>query len=110
MLFIVGMNLISEEPKKLLYADDLAVLVDSKEVLQNTLQELSNIFSKHGILMNIEKTDVMWTGEQDVELHAVVDGKTIKQVDSGVYLGGTVCEDGSGSRKVDGIAWDRTLS
>ena len=29
-----------------------------------------------------------------MDLHEVLDGKTIKQVNSFVYLGGTVCEDG----------------
>ena len=73
--------------------------------------------------MDLEKNEVMWIGEQDVDLHAVVDGKTIKQVNSFVYLGGTVCEDGGSSkeiqrrvqlgaatwRRVEGIKWDRKL-
>ena len=32
--------------------------------------------------MNLEKTQVMWIGEQEVDLHVVVDGKTITQVKS----------------------------
>ena len=73
--------------------------------------------------MNLEKTEVMWIGEQEVDLHVVVDGKTIKQVNSFVYLDGTVCEDGGSSkeiqrrvqagaaawRRVEGIMWDRKL-
>ena len=73
--------------------------------------------------MNLEKTEVMWIGEQEVDLHVVVDGKTIKQVNSFVYLGGTVCEDGGSSkeiqrrvqagaaawRRVGGIMWGRKL-
>ena len=42
----------------------------------------------------------MWMGEQEVDLHVVVDGKTIKQVKSFVYLGGTVCEDGGSSKEI----------
>ena len=70
--------------------------------------------------MNLEKTEVMWIGEQEVSLHVVVGGKTIKQVNSFVYLGGTVCEDGGSSkeiqrrvqagaaawRRVEGIMWE----
>ena len=47
LLFIMVMNLISgkvseqEELKKILYADDLAVVADNKEDLQKTLQEWS---------------------------------------------------------------------
>ena len=66
----------------------------------------------------------MWIGEQEVDLHVVVDGKSINQVNSFVYLGGTVCEDGGRSkeiqrtvqagaaawRRVEGIMWDRKLN
>ena len=38
----------------------------------------------------------------EIDLHAMVDGKTIKQVASFAYLGGTVYEDG-GSGKVEGV-------
>ena len=55
------------------------------------------------------------------DLHVVVDGKTIKQMNSLVYLGGKVCEDGGSSkeiqrrveagaaawRRVEGFMWDR---
>ena len=99
------------------------MVADNKEDLQKTLQEWSNTFRKHGLRMNLEKTEVMWIGEQEVDLHVVVDGKTIKQVNSFVYLGGTVCEDGGSSkeiqrrvqvgaaawRRVEGIMWDRKL-
>ena len=94
-----------------------------QEDLQKTLQEWSNTFRKHGLRMNLEKTEVMRIGEQEVDLCVVVDGKTIKQVNSFVYLGGTVCEDGGSSketqrrvqagaaawRRVEGIMWDRKL-
>ena len=73
--------------------------------------------------MNLEKTEVMWIGEQEVDLHVVVDGNTIKLVNSFVYLGGTVCEDGGSSketqrrvqagaaawRRVEDIIWGRKL-
>ena len=129
LLFIMVMNLISgkvseqEELKKILYADDLAVVADDKEDLQKTLQEWRNTFRKHDLRMNLEKREVMWIGEQEVDLHVVVVGKTIKQVNSFVYLCGTVCEDGGSSkeiqrrvqagaaawRRVEGIMWDRKL-
>ena len=64
------MNLISgkvyeqEELKKTLYAVYLAVVAHNKEDLQKALQEWSNTFRKHGLRMNLEKTGVMWIGEQ----------------------------------------------
>ena len=77
LFFIMVMNLISgnvseqEELKKILYADDLAVVTDNIEALQKTLQEWSNIFRKHGLRMNLEKTKVMWIGKQEVDLHVL---------------------------------------
>ena len=87
LLFIMVVNLISgkvpeqEEFKKILYAGDLAVVADNKEYIQKTLQEWSNIFAKHGLRINLE-AKIMWIGEQEVDLHVVVDLKTIKQVNS----------------------------
>ena len=43
--------------------DDLAVVVDSKEEIQKTLQEWNKIFRKHGFRINLEQTEVMWIGE-----------------------------------------------
>ena len=48
-----------------------------------------------------------------MDLHVVVDRKTIKQVNSFVYLDGTVCEDGGGSKEIQkrvqagAAAWKR---
>ena len=75
-------------------------MADNKEDLQKTLQEWSNIFRKHGLRMNLEKTEVIWIGAQEVDLHVVVDGKTFKQVNSFVYLGSTVCENGESDKEI----------
>ena len=40
------------------------------------------------------------TGEQEADLHVVVDGKTIILVNSVVYLGGTAWEDGGSSKEI----------
>ena len=44
--------------------------------------------------MSLEKTEVMWIGNQREKLNIRLDGKEIKQVDGFVYLGGMVTEDG----------------
>ena len=78
LLFIMVMNLMSgkvseqEELKKILYADDLAVVAENKEYLQKTLQEWS------GLRMNLEQTEVMWIGEQEVDLHVVVGRQCVR--------------------------------
>ena len=44
--------------------------------------------------MSREKTKVMWVEHQREDLNISLDGKEINQVDSFVYLGGMVNEDG----------------
>ena len=55
LLFIMVMNLISgkvskqEEIKKILYADDVAMVANNKDDLQKALQEWNDTFRKHGL-------------------------------------------------------------
>ena len=74
--------------------------------------------------MNLEKTEVMWIGEQEVDLHVVVDGKAIKKL-TVLYTWVVQCvrmeevsskeilrrvQAGAAAwRRVEGIMWDRKL-
>ena len=107
-----------------MYADDLAIIAESKQDLQEVLVEWKGVFEKHGLRMSLEKTEVMWGGHQREELNIRLDGKEIKQVDGFVYLGGMVTEDGHSAaevrrrtqagayawRKVEGVMLDRKNS
>ena len=73
-------------PRKVMYADDLAIIAESKQELQEVLEEWKGVFEKHGLRMSLEKTEVMWVGQQREELNIRLDGKEIKQVDGFVYL------------------------
>ena len=111
--------------RKMMYADDLAIIAESKQDLQEVLEEWKGVFEKHGLRMSLEKTDVMWTGHQREreELNIRLDGKEDKQVDGFVYLGGMVTEDGYSAaevrrrtqaganawRKVEGVMLDRKI-
>ena len=110
--------------RKMMYADDLAIIAESKQDLQEVLEEWKGVFKKHGLRMSLEKTEVMWVGHQREELNIRLDGKEIKQVDGFVYLGGMVTEDGLSAaevrrrtqaganawRKVEGAMLDRKIS
>ena len=50
--------------RKLLYPDDLAVVADSEADLQEHLVDWKEIFGKHGLIVSLEKTDVIWVGQQ----------------------------------------------
>ena len=107
-----------------MYADDLAIIAESKQELEEVLEEWKGVFEKHRLRMSLEKTEVMWVGRQREELNIRLDGKDIKQVDGFVYLGGMVTEDGHSEaevrrriqaganawRKVEEIMLDRNIS
>ena len=58
------------------------------------------MFTKHGLKLNIEKTEVLHIGHQREELDIELEGKKLTQRDSFVYLGGAVCGDGKTEREV----------
>ena len=76
-----GQEILSE----ILYADDMAVLTDSKTELQKTWQEWHNLFGK----MNTE--NIMWIWELEVDQITNIDGNMIKHVDNTI-LDGTCVE------------------
>ena len=99
LLFIAVQDLISRKTvmkdalKKLLYADDLALVANGKQELQETLEEWNGLFTRHGLKINVEKTEVLHIGHQREELDIELEGKKLTQGDSFVYLGWAVCEN-----------------
>ena len=76
-----------------MYADDLVIVAEHREELQGALDEWNDMFKKHGLKMSLDKTEVMWVGKQRDELHIMLEGKDIKQVNNLVYLGGNISEN-----------------
>ena len=103
MLFILVMELISRKIsttdalRKMMYADDLVIVAQHREKLQGALEEWNEMFNKHGLKMNLDKTEVMSVGKQREELNIMLEGKDIKQVNNCVVLGGNI----SKNRRVD---------
>ena len=100
LLFIAVLDLISRKTvvkdamKKLLYADDLALVANGKQELQEILEEWNGQLTRHGLKINVEKTEVLHIGLQREELDIELEWKKLTQGDSFVYLGGTECGDG----------------
>ena len=46
--------------RKVMYANDLAMIADNKQELQEVLEEWKGVFIKPGLRMSREKTEVMW--------------------------------------------------
>ena len=93
-------TVVKDAMKKLLYADDLALVANGKQELQETMEEWNGLFTKHGLKLNLEKTEVLHIGHQREELDIELDGQKLTQRDSFVYLGGAVCGDGKTEREV----------
>ena len=106
LLFIAVLDIISRKTvmkdamKKLLYADDLAMVANGKQELQETLEEWNRMFTRVVLKINLEKTQVLHIGHQREELDIELEGKELTQEDSCVYLGGAVCGDGKTGREV----------
>ena len=80
--------------KKIMYADDLVIVAEHREELQDALEEWNEMFKKHGLKMNLDKTEVMWVGKHREELNIRLEGKGVKQVNNFMYLGGNISENG----------------
>ena len=106
LLFIAVVEVISRKVstrdilRKLLYADDLAVVADSEADLKEWLVGWKEIFGKHGLRVNLEKTEVLWVRQQKKDLDIKLEGKKLNQRDSFVYLSGAVSGDGSTEKEI----------
>ena len=96
LLFILVMELISWKIsttyslRKIMYADDVVIVAEHWDKLQGALDGWNDMFKKHGLKMNLDKTEMMWVGKQSEELNIRLKEKYIKQVKNCVYLGGHI--------------------
>ena len=98
--FILVMELISRKIsttdalRKSMYTDDHLIGAEHRQEWQGALEEWNVMFKKHGLKMNLDKSEVMWVGKQREELNIRLEGKYIKQVKDFVYIGGHISENG----------------
>ena len=75
-------------------------MVNGKQELQETLEEWNGLFTRRGLKLNLENTEVMHRPSE-----ARARRRTgVEETDSGdsfVYLGGAVCGDGKSEREVE---------
>ena len=131
LLFIVVLALISRKTvmkdsmKKLLYAEYMALVANGKQQLHETLEEWNALFTRYGLKISLEKTDVLHIGHQREQLDIKLEGKKLTRGrgDSFVYIGEAVCGDGKTGRgtsrstcranawrAVEGVMADRRIS
>ena len=93
-----------------MYADDLAIDTNHLGELQGALEAWKELFKKHGLNTNPEKTELMWVGKQREEVNIWLEEKAIKQVNIVVYLGGNICDNGRVGMYVVGATQDTNRS
>ena len=74
--YLLGLYSIYERhiSRKLLYADDLAIVAEDKEMLNESLEEWKEAFKQHGLRVNLEKTEVLSIGAHREELNIKLEG------------------------------------
>ena len=82
------------------WRSDLALEANGNQELQETMEEWNVFFTRHGLKLNLEKTEVLHIGHHREELDIELEGKKLTQRYSFVYLGGAVCGDGKTEREV----------
>ena len=102
LLFIAVLEVISRKTRtrdilrKVIY--EVAVVADSERDLQEQFVEWKEICGRHGLIVCLEKTQVLWDGQHKTYIHMRLDGKKLNQRDSFVYFGGAVCGDGNSQK------------
>ena len=102
LLFIAVLDLISRKTavkdvmKKLLYEDDLALVTNGKQQLHETREEWNGLFTRHGLKLGLEKTEVLHIGHlrEELDMKLGGGGEKLTQADIFVYLGGQCAETG----------------
>ena len=88
--------------ERLLYADDIALLASTKESLRDKLNEMNEIFLKHGLFISAQKTEWMVFNESFQEDSITIsDGKEFKRVDEFIYLGSVFTSDCKSDKDIE---------
>ena len=64
------------------------------------MAEWNGLFTRHGLNINLEKTEVLHIGQQREVLDIELGGKKLTQRDSFVCLGGELCGGGNTEREI----------
>ncbi|VDO53507.1 unnamed protein product [Haemonchus placei] len=93
--------------KTIIYADDIALIAESRKEVQDKLQKWQRVLAENGLRLNVEKTKFLSSGECT---ESIVDGfrEVIEKVQVFRYLGSNLAADGSMDQAVKSrvnVAW-----
>ena len=99
---LTGVNIGGENINSLRYADDTVLMTNSKEDLNELVQEVKHHSRRAGLEMNAKKTKAMVFSKTSDTPRAdlTIDGIHIEQVEKFKYLGATITEDGRSETEI----------
>ena len=97
-----GIKINGENINNIRYADDTALIADSKENLQLLLDKIVTESERMGLYLNVKKTECMVVSKKEINptCNLVSNGETIKQVKTCKYLGYMITSDGRCSTEI----------
>ena len=101
------------ETNQLLFADDTALLVDSKEKLCRLESEFGRLCEGRNLRADVGRSKVTWSSKygNGVEcLHVILNGEPLEEVDCFKYLGSQVAADGGFESNVVHIMNEECIS
>ena len=100
-----------QPPWGMLFADDIVMCITRREHVERKLDEWRSAMEEQGLKISRKKTEYLGCNEhQDTEIH--LNGETAKRVNTFIYLGSTLVEDGELDAEVTHIVqsgWENSV-
>ena len=84
-----GITVGSKAISNLRYADDTALIENSKEALEHLTRNVNEVGKQLNLKLDVKKTKLMVAGSLKEEHNITIDGEKVEQVESFKYLGST---------------------
>ena len=95
-----GISVQGETINNLKFADDIDLIEESWDALEKNITTLNQAGEKAGLRINIEKTETMVFGKEEIDKAVEIDSKRIKNVKEFVYLGSLLTWDNDCSKDI----------
>ena len=99
----IGASMNGRVINNLRFADDIALLAESKEDLQTLVSDVLKSSSQLGLKISLSKIQVQVIGRNSTQIDIQIGNHTLEQVKSFIYLGGQIDEDGTSQNDVKRI-------
>ena len=93
----VGIKIAGINTNNLRYADDMTLMVESKEELKSLLMKVKEEREKNNLKLNLQNTKIMASGPIT---SWEIDGETVKTVSDFIFLGSKITADGDCSHEI----------